>query len=131
MDHICLARWPTPWQNLENPGLSPTTQHIPRKGTRFQEDTLSLGFLRSEANPKLLLRCARPYWLGNRIPKKARFIIAKAMMKAGDNSSDAMSPAERIFPATVLDAGYFVVKFLGQLTSLAACYLEILTFVAD
>ncbi|NIR16363.1 MAG: hypothetical protein GWN86_21545 [Desulfobacterales bacterium] len=53
------------------------------------------------------------------------------MMKAGDGSGDAKSPAERIFPATILDGGYFVVEFFGQFTSLTVCYLEILAFVAD
>lgn len=55
----------------------------------------------------------------------------RAIVEAGDGSSDAKSPAERIFPATVLDAGYFVIEFLGQFASLAICHLEILAFETD
>jgi hypothetical protein len=39
--------------------------------------------------------------------------MVQVIVEAGDGSSDAKSPAERIFPATILYAGYFVVEFFG------------------
>ena len=58
-------------------------------------------------------------------------LFRDALIEAGNGSSYAKSPAERIVPATILDAGDFVVQFFGQLARLAVCYLKILFFVAD
>ena len=58
-------------------------------------------------------------------------LFRDALIEAGNGSSYAKSPAERIFPATILDTGDFIVEFFGQFACLALCYVEILSLVAE